>query len=208
MTGCRRPVYSAVHTPFHSSGKLDASPVQDTGQHFVSNAKTQALLKVVEQIPMFFDVGRENAARVVQSCEVRHLDPGAILCKIRESSDALYILLSGGLTVTTERGVDLAQIDPVAPVGEMGMLTGQPRSATVRARQRSIVLSLRKAAFESLMRKHLAIARQVHKNVLETLVDRLQQSRRNHDTQEKELVLLKRRLEEMRSEMNDPGAHS
>ena len=167
----------------------------------MSNTKSQALLKVVEQIPMFFAVGRENAARVVQACEVRHFETGAILCKVRESSDALYILLSGGLSVGTDKGVDLAQIDPVAPVGEMGMLTGQPRSATVRARQRSTVLSLRKAAFEGLMRKHMAIARQVNRNVLETLEARLQESRSNYGTQNSELRSLRQRLAAMEQEL-------
>ena len=167
----------------------------------MSNAKTQALLKVVEQISMFCAVGRDNAARVVQACEVRHFDAGAVLCKVRESSDALYILLSGGLSVVTDKGVDLAQIEPVAPVGEMGILTGQPRSATVRARQRSTVLCLRNAAFEGLMRKHLAIARQVHRNVLETLKARLQESRANHATQSSELRLLRQRFDAMHKEL-------
>ena len=155
----------------------------------MSNAKTQALLKVVELIPMFSSVGQENAARVVRACEVQHLDDGDILCRVREASDALYILLSGGLTVLSESGVDLAQIEPVAPVGEMGMLTTQPRSATVRAHKRSTVLSLRKAGFEVLMRKHLAISRQVHQNVLTTLAARVVDSQQNHDTQLKKLYL-------------------
>lgn len=167
----------------------------------MNNPKAQALLKVVEQIPMFSRVGRENAARVVQACEVRHLDTGATLCKVRESSDALYILLSGGLTVLSESGVDLAQIDPVAPVGEMGMLTGQPRSATVRARQRSTVLSLRKAAFEGLMRKHLAIARQVHRNVLTILSVRLNEANTSRDQQKARLQDLRRRLETAHEEV-------
>jgi len=166
----------------------------------VSNAKTQALLKVVELIPMFSSVGQENAARVVRACEVQHLDDGAILCRVREPSDALYILLSGGLTVLSESGVDLAQIEPVAPVGEMGMLTTQPRSATVRAHKRSTVLSLRKAGFEVLMRKHLAISRQVHQNVLTTLTARVVDSQQNHDTQLKSLQSLRRRLEAARAE--------
>jgi len=167
----------------------------------LSNPKAQALLKVVEQIPMFSHVGRENAARVVQACEVRHLDAGAILCRVREASDALHILLSGRLTVVTENGIDLAQIDPVAPVGEMGMLTGQPRSATVRAHQRSTILSLRKAAFEGLMRKHLAIARQVHRNVLLILATRLVEAHDNHDQEQARLHELERRLERAQEEV-------
>ncbi|MEC8990995.1 MAG: cyclic nucleotide-binding domain-containing protein, partial [Candidatus Latescibacterota bacterium] len=91
-------------------------------------------------------------------------------------------------------------IKPVAPVGEMGMLTRQPCSATVRAHQRSTVLSLRKAGFEVLMRKHLAISRQVHQNVLTTLAARVVDSQQNHDTQLKSLQSLRRRLEAARAE--------
>ncbi len=55
----------------------------------------------------------------------------------------------------------LASIDPVAPLGEMGLITGEPRSATVNALLDSTLLVLSKVAFPRLMRTDAQICPRV-----------------------------------------------
>ena len=163
--------------------------------------KTKALLQVVDKIPMFGDLPRDEAAVVLQACEFKAAKKGDTLCQIRQPSDDLAIVLSGKLAVLDERGVEIATIAPVSPVGEMGLFTGQPRSATVRVAEDSKLLVLKKVAFERLMRQSVSINRSVSRNIIRTLhqrrLDNEGQSRQARD----ELEKLEGQLEGMREEM-------
>jgi len=162
--------------------------------------KGQALLKVIEKIPMFSRVGATSAAAVLQACEFRTLGSHERLCRAGEPSDEMAVLLSGRLGVYSESGVEIAEIAPVAPVGEMGLITGQPRSATVGAQEKCSLLVLRKPAFERLMRANAQISRQVYGNVVEILARRVQDGRLRQVESEAEIRSLESQLEQMRSE--------
>ena len=96
--------------------------------------KAQALLKVIEKIPMFKNLGPENARKVLMGCEFRNAGPWEVLCQHKGASNELFILLSGRLGIFSGDNVQLAAVQPVAPVGEMGLITGESRSATVNGR--------------------------------------------------------------------------
>ena len=67
----------------------------------------------------------------------------------------------------------MAAILPVTTVGEMGVITGQPRSATVEAVEESQVLSLKKAHFDALLGREMDIAGHVYRNVIHILATKL-----------------------------------
>ena len=66
------------------------------------------------------------------------LPAGEVLLRQGDPGDDLYVVLTGCLAISIERpGTASALIDEIGPggvVGEMALLTGQPRSATARAR--------------------------------------------------------------------------
>ena len=169
----------------------------------MANEKTQALLKVITRIPMFAGIGSGDAAEVLQSCEFRQVAAGDTVCTVREPSDELCILLSGRLVVLSDRNVELASIEPVAPVGEMGLLTGQPRSATVRVRAASNLLVLKKAAFERLMRKNPTIAGRVYCNVIQLLDQRITDTEQARRHGQAELDGLRERVQAARREVEE-----
>ena len=166
----------------------------------MSGDKTEALLKVVERIPMFSGLGRENTILIIQACEFRTLEAGDLVCKIKDPSDELAILLSGKLGVFDLKNMEIATLSAVTPVGEMGLLTGQPRSATVKVTEKSTLLVLKKAAFERLMRNTPAMTRPVYRNVVQTLHQRLGESRNQREESERELHELEAKLASMREE--------
>jgi CRP-like cAMP-binding protein len=162
--------------------------------------KGQALLKVIEKIPMFSRVGAASASAVLQACEFRALDSGQRLCKVGEPSDEMAVLLSGSLGVYTEGDVQIATIAPVAPVGEMGLITGQARSATVCALEKCSLLILRKPAFERLMRGNVHICRQVFGNVVDILATRERDMRLREIEAGGQIDAMERQLAQMRAE--------
>jgi CRP-like cAMP-binding protein len=130
---------------------------------------------------MFRNLGRDLAQKVLQICEFHSLGAWNVLFNADESSDALYILLSGTLGVFGQNNIEIAKIAPVAPVGEMGLITGQPRSATVRGLEQANLLAIKKAAFESLMRTNGKLNLQVYSNVVQILYQRIQTSGRRFE---------------------------
>ncbi len=88
------------------------------------------------------------------------LPGGAVLFERNEPSDAFYIVLAGSLGVISgesmEREASWLRIEAGATVGEIGMLTGVPRSATVVALRDTSLLRVDKSAFENLVRLHPA----------------------------------------------------
>ena len=107
---------------------------------------------------------------------------GAVLMREGDDSDALYLVLSGRLVasraVAASRDAPagetiLGDIGRGEPIGEMGVITGAPRTATVRALRDSVLLRLDGADFIDLLqhwpRAGLSLARK--------LVERLSKKR-------------------------------
>lgn len=93
-----------------------------------------------------------------QQMEWFNLLGGATLFREGDPADALYAVTHGRLAVLRrdDEGNDivLAEIGPGETVGEMAMVTGEPRSATVVALRDTTLGRLAKPAFEALLERH------------------------------------------------------
>ena len=91
------------------------------------------------------------------------LPGGQTLFHEGDNDDSLYILLSGrlGAFVRNEEGKDILirQMVSGETVGEMALLSGEPRSATVVTLRDSELLQLSKAAFARLLDAHPKVLR-------------------------------------------------
>jgi NTE family protein len=83
---------------------------------------------------------------------------GQILFRENEAADSLYVVLTGclGVIVRDNNGRDIliARIAAGETVGEMGLLDGSVRSATVEALRDTELLKLDKASYEDLLMRH------------------------------------------------------
>jgi putative ABC transport system ATP-binding protein len=163
--------------------------------------KAQTLFRVVAKIPMFSGLTADSVKKVLMACESRVAEPGQVLCRFGEPSHEMLILLSGRLDVFTDTRVHLASVTPVAPVGEMGLITGQPRSATVVVAERVNLLAIKKTAFDRLNRQGGEICAQVYRNVIQTLSHRLRATRSQAHASGAELAELEARLARAKEEI-------
>ncbi len=100
------------------------------------------------------------------------LDRGAVLMREGDPGDAWYVLTSGRLGVSSspaDRRRRIADLLPGASVGEMALITGAPRSATVRAGRRSTLMRLSREDFEQFADTHPAFARRLTGLVVQRL---------------------------------------
>ena len=137
------------------------------------NQDVSQFVAAVSRVPLFNGLQPTQAISLLKVCERRTLDKGETLCRFGDRSDQMYILLSGAPSVCTEDGVQIARIDPIAPVGEMGIFTEEPRSATVVAAEASSLFVLGKFQLQGAMRRNSEMEIIVSRNVIATLAQRL-----------------------------------
>ncbi len=99
--------------------------------------------------------------------------PEETICVQGSPTEELHILVSGQLAVVDEEGMRLATILPVEAVGELGIITGQPRSASVAAVKPSIVLIIQRQEFDAVLREELDIQVKLYENIIRSLCDKI-----------------------------------
>jgi CRP-like cAMP-binding protein len=91
----------------------------------------------------------------------RLLPRGTTIVRQGEAADSLFILAEGALDVRMERaGTELA-LDRMVPgdiFGEMSLLTGQPRSATVTAATETVVFEIGKHHLDPILQRRPELA--------------------------------------------------
>ena len=131
------------------------------------------LVKVLGKIPIFQDLTAAQVKKILGICTHQSIQPGQVLCRSNTPSDEMYILLSGRLAIVTVEGVEVASIEAVTTVGEMGVITGQPRSATVEAIESSNIFTIKKPHFDLIIREDIDMRVQVYRHIADVLVDKL-----------------------------------
>jgi predicted acylesterase/phospholipase RssA/CRP-like cAMP-binding protein len=110
------------------------------------------------RLPIADHLGLETLQSLAAELEPRNLPCGALLFSQGDTGDAFYIVVSGKLQASVRSSVDEKTFVSVVTsgqfVGEMALLTAQPRSATVTALEDSELLRLTKSDFDRLEQKH------------------------------------------------------
>ena len=132
--------------------------------------------KVIRKIPLFKGLSPSQIQKVLNLCATCTFQPGEIVCEEGAQSDEIYILISGELAVVTKDGIPLATIATVTTVGEMGVMTREVRSATVRAVQPSRILIIQKNQLAYLMRADRDIQVHIYQNIIHILATRVRRS--------------------------------
>lgn len=153
----RDAVAGAAQSALHRAGLETAHPRRDLARHRPPGtdaaARRAALLGGIDLLRPFTPAERDAlAATMAESL----LPAGAAVVRRGEAGDSLYLLAEGVLEVRIPRpdGSESAidRLFPGAVLGEMSLLTGQPRSATVVAVTEAVVLELRKADLDPVLR--------------------------------------------------------
>jgi CRP-like cAMP-binding protein len=124
--------------------------------------------QVLGEMPIFAGLGNRQRRRIAEACEVAQVKTGEAIVREGFTGQAAFVLLTG--TACVERsGAPVVDIGSGAVIGELSLLCGEPRSATVRATCDLWVLRIRREDFQRLVAQEPTIA--VH--LLETLSRRL-----------------------------------
>lgn len=106
-------------------------------------------LKDVYRLGVLKALSADQVARLADIAQIVNCRTDQLLIEKGHNADSMYILIEGGMEVTipNDQGeqIVVATIWPGDCVGEMSLLTGEPRSANVRAKINSTLIEITKA---------------------------------------------------------------
>jgi len=118
----------------------------------VAGRSRRELADELAHVALFSRCTRRERATVARHMETATLAEGTTLIEEGEEGDALFVILEGAATVR-RKGVDVATVGPGSWFGELALLDGEPRSATVVAIAPTTVAVLGVRLFRTLLRE-------------------------------------------------------
>jgi sulfate permease, SulP family len=115
--------------------------------------------------------------RLAEHCRRLDIKAGEVIARQGEPATSMHFILEGrvGITVGAPDGrtTRLRSLGQHTTVGEMGLLSRQPRSATIVAETASVLYELDTEAFERIRQEHPALSQALLGYVLRVMTERL-----------------------------------
>jgi CRP/FNR family transcriptional regulator, cyclic AMP receptor protein len=125
--------------------------------------------------PLFAGLDESERTDIVRIMEVQRLNDGEQLFREGDAGDAWFVIYEGLAEVVKEGAhgqTRVAMLEPGSCFGEMAMLDGSPRSATVRASGPLTVFRFRRMQFEQLLADGILSAYKMVATMARTLCQR------------------------------------
>jgi CRP-like cAMP-binding protein len=118
------------------------------------------LTELLEDVKLFSRCTTRQRRTIARHAQIADLPAGVDLVKEGEAGDALFVILEGNAVVRSG-GEELNQVGPGAYFGELAILDGEPRSATVVAQTDVKVAVIGIRMFRTLLREFSDLAEQM-----------------------------------------------
>jgi len=137
-----------------------------------------AAAEALASTPLFAGLSQEALGSLVQQLTLVHLGKNEVLFHEGDPGDALYVICEGEVSVSAEGPprVEMARMGAGAFIGEVALMTDQPRSATVTATLDAELLRIDRKTLSMVLATHGEVLSAVLRFVRDRLVDRWQRT--------------------------------
>ena len=118
---------------------------------------THEKIELMRQVQLFQQLTDQELVRMLRVVYERRLRSGEVLCAEGQIGDSMYIVHAGSVDIS-KRGRHLVTLGPGRHLGEIAFIAGGERSATVTARESTIVLTFGREDFAQLGREEPQIS--------------------------------------------------
>ena len=161
------------------------------------------IAETLRSLPYFADLDDALVDGVCKNSEEIEVESGTTIIEEGSLSEEMYIVVSGLLEVTKKgstRDVVLATLGPGVVVGEIALLDGAPRTASVVATTLTRLIKIPASAFEELISDSRVVRR-----MFRTVTTRLRGIEENLRHEER-MAALGRMAAQLMHELNNPAA--
>lgn len=109
----------------------DQAPL-DPAHAGATEASGDARIRHLQRVPLFSGFSEDELRRVADLSRILEAPAGTVVTKIGEPGDSFFVIIDGMVGVRTPVGAGI-QLRPGDFFGEMSLLDGEPRSATIVA---------------------------------------------------------------------------
>ncbi len=128
------------------------------------------LIDVIKTCSIFKSLNEEGYQKLAAQLEKIHLQPNDVLFYQGDPSNYIYILVDGTLSTSlltaNNEHKHIGTLSPIELIGELGVLSGQPRSLTVKATHHSELLKIPDQLFKELCEQYPSILLEVIKPII------------------------------------------
>jgi CRP/FNR family cyclic AMP-dependent transcriptional regulator len=128
---------------------------------------------ILKAVPLFSSLNEGQLSLLRPCLQQRSYPRGSFILREGEQTDALYVIVSGRVKVLipdeSGREVILAVLGVNEFFGEMGLLDGQPSSASVETLEACRMLRLSKAGFTAALQQNFELAMVIIGNLVKRL---------------------------------------
>ena len=143
----------------------------------------------MRQFDMFENLSDDELSLIAKETVERRFDAGETVCEEGSASDTMFFIQSGSVNVE-KQGVTLARLEEGDYFGEMSLITGTARNATVVTLEPAVLLEVSAPAFHVIIERSPVAMR----NLLATFDARL---RRHNEKVVEQFLELKEQYEEL-----------
>ena len=133
-----------------------------------------SLRRELASVPLFGDLEPASLQGLIRKVRVASLTQGEVLFRQGDEANSLYVIVSGAVVPIAEgdRRKKLAVLERGAFFGEIGLLTKQPRNATVEALVDTKLLVIDRRMLWGLIKKEPSVAKSMLRFFRARMIDR------------------------------------
>lgn len=126
----------------------------------------ERLITFLLETPMFEKLAPSEIMEIIHIVEVEQYQAGDVVFREGDTGDAWYVLYRGAIEVLKHGATGekkIIELGPQACFGEISILDGSPRSATIRVTEDSVAFRVPRKAFSELLDNgHLVAYKLLH----------------------------------------------
>ena len=124
----------------------------DYGIAIPVDMSAEEMCDIVQPLPLYAGIEHDDLVAICEKMEAIRYEPGSLLCRDGDDGDVMWLVHQGGIRVLPQgKDLDIVKAEGVV-VGEMSLLDGAVRSATLVCEGETIVLRFDLAAWTATFR--------------------------------------------------------